>query len=67
MTETRGRDRRSGACANGRRAALARAAGGRGERHPRDLEAGEVRGFLTYLAAERNVAAATQNQALRFG
>ena len=35
-----------------------------GKRHPRDLGAVEVRGFLTYLAAERNVAAATQNQAL---
>lgn len=35
-----------------------------GKRHPRDMGTAEVRGFLTYLAAERNVAAATQNQAL---
>jgi hypothetical protein len=28
------------------------------------LGAAEVRGFLTHLAAERNVAASTQNQAL---
>lgn len=33
-------------------------------RHPKDLGTAEVRGFLTYLAAERQVAAATQNQAL---
>jgi len=33
-------------------------------RHPREMGAAEVRGFLTHLAAERNVAAATQNQAL---
>ena len=33
-------------------------------RHPRELGTAEVRGFLTYLAVERNVAAATQNQAL---
>ena len=33
-------------------------------RHPREMGTAEVRGFLTYLAAERNVAAATQNQAL---
>lgn len=33
-------------------------------RHPRDLGKGHVEDFLTYLAVERNVAAATQNQAL---
>ncbi|NBV24271.1 MAG: integron integrase [Proteobacteria bacterium] len=38
--------------------------GGRRWRHPRDMGTVEVRGFLTYLAVERNVAAATQNQAL---
>lgn len=35
-----------------------------GKRHPNEMGTMEVRGFLTYLAAERNVAAATQNQAL---
>ena len=35
-----------------------------GKRHPKDMGTEEVRGFLTHLAAERNVAAATQNQAL---
>ncbi|MFN2432694.1 MAG: integron integrase, partial [Gemmatimonadota bacterium] len=35
-----------------------------GIRHPRELEAGEVSAFLTYLAVERNVSASTQNQAL---
>ncbi len=35
-----------------------------GKRHPREMGAPEVRGFLTHLAAERNVAVATQNQAL---
>jgi integron integrase len=35
-----------------------------GKRHPREMGTDEVRGFLTHLAAERNVAAATQNQAL---
>jgi integron integrase len=35
-----------------------------GKRHPKDLGAGEVTGFLNYLAGERDVAAATQNQAL---
>ena len=35
-----------------------------GKRHPREMGTAEVRGFLTYLAAERQVAAATQNQAL---
>ena len=34
-----------------------------GKRHPRDLGAEGVAAFLTYLAAERNVSAATQNQA----
>ena len=32
--------------------------------HPRDLGAEDVRAFLNHLAAERNVAASTQNQAL---
>ncbi len=35
-----------------------------GRRHPRDLGAPEVTAFLNYLAREREVAAATQNQAL---
>jgi integron integrase len=35
-----------------------------GWRHPREMGTAEVRGFLTYLAVERKVAAATQNQAL---
>jgi integron integrase len=35
-----------------------------GKRHPRDLGAAEVTAFLSWLATERNVAAATQNQAL---
>ena len=34
-----------------------------GKRHPRELGAGEVSAFLSHLATERNVAAATQNQA----
>jgi integron integrase len=33
-------------------------------RHPRDLEGPEIEAFLTYLATRRNVAAATQAQAL---
>jgi integron integrase len=33
-------------------------------RHPRDMDAKEVREFLTHLAAERRVAVSTQNQAL---
>ena len=33
-------------------------------RHPREMGTAYGRGFLTHLAAERNVAAATQNQAL---
>ena len=37
---------------------------GRGWRHPKDMGTEEVRAFLTHLAVERNVAAATQNQAL---
>lgn len=35
-----------------------------GKRHPATLGEAEVSAFLTYLATERNVAAATQNQAL---
>ncbi len=35
-----------------------------GKRHPRDMGASEVTAFLTWLATERDVAAATQNQAL---
>ncbi len=35
-----------------------------GKRHPRDMGASEVEAFLTWLAAERHVAASTQNQAL---
>ncbi len=35
-----------------------------GKRHPKDLGAAEVESFLTNLAVELNVAAATQNQAL---
>ncbi len=34
-----------------------------GKRHPKDMGAGEVASFLTYLAVERKTAAATQNQA----
>jgi len=33
-------------------------------RHPRDMGAPEIEEFLTHLAVDRNVAAATQNQAL---
>ena len=36
----------------------------RGKRHPSELGAPEVEAFLTHLAVERNVAAATQNQAM---
>ena len=32
------------------------------KRHPAEMGAEEVRAFLTYLAAEKNVAASTQNQ-----
>ena len=35
-----------------------------GKRHPRELGAEEVTAFLNHLVGERNVAAATQNQAL---
>lgn len=35
-----------------------------GKRHPRDLGAAEIAAFLTWLAVERHVVAATQNQAL---
>jgi len=35
-----------------------------GRRHPRELGAEHVRDFLSFLAAERHVAASTQNQAL---
>ena len=35
-----------------------------GKRHPREMEAVEVEAFLTHLAVEGRVAAATQNQAL---
>ena len=35
-----------------------------GKRHPAELGADEVTAFLNYLARERDVAAATQNQAL---
>ena len=35
-----------------------------GKRHPGDMGATEVTAFLSYLATDRNVAAATQNQAL---
>jgi integron integrase len=35
-----------------------------GTRHPAELGAREVEGFLSWLATERDVAAATQNQAL---
>jgi integron integrase len=34
------------------------------KRHPREMGAAEIRTFLTHLAAERDVAASTQNQAL---
>ena len=33
------------------------------KRHPRDMGAAEIEGFLTHLAVERTVAASTQNQA----
>lgn len=35
-----------------------------GRRHPRELGPSDVESFLTYLAVERKVSAATQNQAL---
>ena len=34
------------------------------KRHPREMGEPEIKAFLTYLAAQRNVAASTQNQAL---
>ena len=34
------------------------------KRHPRDMRAAEVEQFLTHLAAQKHVAASTQNQAL---
>ena len=34
------------------------------KRHPLDMGASEVEGFLTYLATQRHVASSTQNQAL---
>jgi len=34
-----------------------------GRRHPRELTAGDVSGFLTWLAVDRQVSASTQNQA----
>ncbi|MBX7223744.1 MAG: phage integrase N-terminal SAM-like domain-containing protein [Blastocatellia bacterium] len=36
-----------------------------GKRHPQELGAEEVAAFLTHLAVDRQVAAATQNQALK--
>ena len=35
-----------------------------GKVHPKEMGEVEITAFLTYLAAERNVAASTQNQAL---
>lgn len=35
-----------------------------GKRHPREMHAAEVQSYLSHLAAGRNVAVATQNQAL---
>lgn len=34
------------------------------KRHPKDMDAEEIREFIAYLAAERKVATSTQNQAL---
>ena len=34
-----------------------------GKRHPRELNTAEIQAYLTHLAADRNVAASTQNQA----
>ncbi len=34
------------------------------KRHPREMGASKVRGFLSHLATDRNVSASTQNQAL---
>ena len=36
-----------------------------GKRHPREMAESEVTAFLTPLAAQRNVAASTQNQDIR--
>ena len=36
-----------------------------GKRHPNEMGAPEVEAFLTHLAVKENVAASTQNQALR--
>src|SRR5262249_15995002 len=35
-----------------------------GKRHPREMGASEIEGFLTDLAVQQKVAASTQNQAL---
>ncbi|HEX8143892.1 MAG TPA: integron integrase [Pyrinomonadaceae bacterium] len=35
-----------------------------GKRHPLEMGAAQIRGFLCYLARERNISASTQNQAL---
>ncbi len=35
------------------------------KRHPQEMEAAEIEEFLTHLAVDKNVAASTQNQALR--
>ena len=35
-----------------------------GKRHPREMGAAEVQAYLSYLAAQRDVAVATQRQAL---
>ncbi|MFM8330595.1 MAG: phage integrase N-terminal SAM-like domain-containing protein [Candidatus Methylumidiphilus sp.] len=43
---------------------IRRFVGFHGRRHPRELGAAEVEAFLTDLAVQRNVASATQNQAL---
>jgi len=34
------------------------------KRHPREMGAGEIQSFITYLAVERHLAASSQNQAL---
>ena len=41
-----------------------RSGSNQGWRHPREMGAAEVAGFLSYLAGTRDVAASTQNQAL---
>jgi len=33
------------------------------KRHPKNMGVSEIRAFLTHMAVEKNVAAATQNQA----